>query len=203
MRNKGRKGTFSMGVGVLLLLMALLLTGYNVWDGTRAARAAQAVLEKLEEELPSKPQLQKFPPLTEEPAIPSMPTVLIDGYEYIGVIEIPSEQISLPVMAECDMDRLKITPCAYSGSYFTNDLVIAGHNYGRHFSPLKWVGLDSDVYFTTVENITYHYTVDSVSALAPEAVDEMVERTNWDLTLFTCTTGGQKRCTVRCVRADK
>lgn len=127
----------------------------------------------------------------------------IDGYEYIGIIEIPSQQISLPVMAKCDLERLKTAPCAYSGSYYTNDLVIAGHNYSKHFSPLKWIRLDSDVYFTTVDSITYHYTVNSVSALSPEDIDEMVQRTDWDLTLFTCTTGGQKRCTVRCVLAEE
>ena len=35
-------------------------------------------------------------------------------------------------------------------------------------------------------------------------IEKMTEKTedsdNWDLTLFTCTTGGRARCAVRCVR---
>lgn len=40
--------------------------------------------------------------------------------------------------------------------------------------------------------------------LQPTQIEEMTEKTEesdeWDLTLFTCTTGGSARCAVRCVR---
>ena len=40
--------------------------------------------------------------------------------------------------------------------------------------------------------------------LQPTQIEKMTEKTedsdNWDLTLFTCTTGGRARCAVRCVR---
>ena len=40
-----------------------------------------------------------------------MPTVTIDGYDYIGYVEAPVLGLKLPVMAEWDYDRLKIAPC--------------------------------------------------------------------------------------------
>ncbi len=130
-----------------------------------------------------------------------MPTVEIDGYLYIGVLEIPKSDLTLPVMYEWDYDRLKISPCRFSGSYFTNDLVICAHNYARHFSPIKWLDIGEDVYFSTVDGNVYHYTVSNRETVQPTDVKQMIDRgeENWDLTLFTCNTGGQTRCAVRCM----
>lgn len=194
-KKKSRSGNGFIWIGVLLILGALCLTAYNRWDAARAARAAQEVLTQLNEQLPER----KTAHLNEGP-VPEMPTIEIDGNLYIGTIAVPALEIELPVMADWDMDKLKISPCRYSGSYYTDDLVIAGHNYGRHFSPLKWSELNTDVYFTNVEGIVYHYVIDNKESLNPEDVEEMTTG-DWDLTLFTCNTGGQTRCTVRCVKA--
>ena len=63
-----------------------------------------------------------------------MPTFTVDGYNYIGILEIPSLELTFSVMDGWDYTRLKISLCVYSGSYKTNDLVICAHNYARHFS---------------------------------------------------------------------
>ena len=65
-----------------------------------------------------------------------MPAETINGYDYIGVLEIPALNLTLPIMADWDYDRLKIAPCRQFGSVETNDLVIAGHNYKTHFGYL-------------------------------------------------------------------
>ena len=68
----------------------------------------------------------------------------------------------------------------------------------------------ADVYLITVDCRVYHYQVTNRETLQPGAVENMIENTNnttdgtvtneWDLTLFTCNTGGQTRCAVRCAR---
>ena len=113
-------------------------------------------------------------------------------------------------MDRWDYTRLKISPCVYSGSYKTDDLVICAHNYARHFSPVKRIDIGADVYLITVDCRVYHYQVTNRETLQPGAVENMIENTNnttdetvtneWDLTLFTCNTGGQTRCAVRCAR---
>lgn len=214
-----------MMVGLLLLAAAFSLALYNIWDAHRADAAAQSTAEKLKERI-NKNQEKKQPENSGKTAelktegesggfvsaktvsskasdeFPQMPVTEIDGNAYIGLLEIPSQDLSLPVMADWDYEKLKIAPCRYSGSYYQNNLVIAGHNYARHFSPIKWLETGSDVYFTTVEGNVYHYTVDSVENLNPQAVEAM-KSGNWDLTLFTCTTGGESRCAVRCLRAEE
>ena len=227
LQEQKRLGNTLLLVGCLLIAAALGLVGFNYWDSERAGRESGAILEELDRKLDGK-ELQ-------DPTIPAvnaellddrvqmggswleqqvMPTVEIDGYRYIGTLEIPSLNIRLPVMENWDLDRLKISPCLYSGSYFTDDMVICGHNYARHFSPIKGVDIGADVYFTTVDAVLYHYTVSNITTLQPTAVNQMIQNQNnshmsdgalenWDMTLFTCNTGGQTRCAVRCVRADR
>lgn len=191
-----RKGSVLLTMGVLLLAAALALTAYNIWDAARAAREAQTALDEIHEQLPETPQRAYYDPNRK------MPTVEIDGNLYIGTLTVPSLNLELPVMADWDYTKLKKAPCRYEGNYFANNLVVAGHNYAKHFSPIKRIALNADVYFTNTEGLVFHYVVDNVETLQPTQIDEMVEDGEWDLTLFTCTTGGQSRCTVRCVLAE-
>ena len=72
-----------------------------------------------------------------------------------------------------------------------------------HFSPITWLAIGSSVYFTAADGLRWSYEVESVETLRPTQIEEMTtdtETDNWDLTLFTCTSGGGSRYAVRCVR---
>ena len=192
-------------LGLLLLLGAGGLTAYNIWDGIRAERTSQHIIQEMDIGQDLVEALDREPDDD-----PEMPVIEVEGYYYIGILEIPSLQLTLPVMDRWDYTRLKISPCVYSGSYKTDDLVICAHNYARHFSPVKRIDIGADVYLITVDCRVYHYQVTNRETLQPGAVENMIENTNnttdgtvtneWDLTLFTCNTGGQTRCAVRCAR---
>lgn len=55
--------------------------------------------------------------------------------------------------------------------------------------------------FTDVDGNMFGYEVIELETLSPFAIEEMTGG-NWDLTLFTCTVGGQYRVTARCVLAN-
>lgn len=197
---KAKRGTILMTIGLLLLAAALFLAGYNIWDEHRAEGSAQQVLDQLAAETP-----QPEPPTPEEPTPEyilhpemDMPTVEIDGSRYIGRVSIPALGLELPVMSQWSYPNLKISPCRYQGSAYTGDLIIAGHNYRTHFGPLKNLGVGDTVLFTDADGNQFRYAVAEVETLAKTAVEEMAAG-DWDLTLFTCTLGGQTRVTVRCV----
>lgn len=187
-----------MITGLLLIAAALLLVLYNVWDANRAQKASAAIVEKLDTVISENGQglLEYMDPNQE------MPTEEIDGYWYIGILDIPSLGLELPVMADWDYERLKISPCRYSGSYYADDMVICAHNYAKHFSPIKWIDVGADVYFTSVNGQVYHYQVSNRESVLPSNVEDMIANVEneWDMTLFTCNTGGRTRCAVRCVR---
>ena len=208
-KNKG-KGSFLIAVGILLLLAAAGLVIYNVWDARRAEETSNQIAQGLIEEI-NEAVKDGLTALPYGSADTPMPTTMIDGYEYIGILEMPSLNLSLPVMKEWDYDRLKISPCRFTGSYYTDDLVICAHNYAKHFSPIKWIEIGADVYFTNVEGLTIHYIVTNRETVEPTDVETMIKNSKnsetstmeWDMTLFPCNTGGPTRCAVRCSRVQE
>ena len=226
MKKTGRTGLHRFGTlliltGFLLVAGGIGLVLYNLWDNDRAGRAADAIQEEIDSELEKMPVENAPVPLAggnkqdDESWLSGqkMQTMLIDGNQYIGTLEIPSLGIRLPVLDRWNYGLLKISPCLYSGSYYTDDMVICGHNYQKHFSPIKGIAIDADVYFITAQKVIYHYKVCNRETVKPTAVDQMIRNWNngdpefeqledWDLTLFTCNTGGQTRCAVRCIRAE-
>ena len=183
--------------GVLLLLGAAGLTAYNIADSMRARQAVEAIIGPIAEAIDQQEPSSMVRP--EGDAVPEMPVRLQDGLRYIGIIEIPALNLSLPVLENWSYDLLKISPCRYAGSYFTNDLVLCAHNYAAHFNGLRYVDIGSDVYFTAVSGQTFHYVIDNRETLTPEENDRMITPNGeWDLTLFTCYIGGATRCTLRC-----
>lgn len=209
-RKNKKKGNFLIALGLILLLAAGGLVIYNMWDARRAEEASNQIASNLIDEIGEAVE-DGVTALPYAAANTPMPTAMIDGYEYIGILEIPSLGLTLPVMKEWDYDRLKISPCRFTGSYYTDDLVICAHNYAKHFSPIKWIEIGADVYFTNVEGLTIHYIVTNRETVEPTDVATMIENSKnsetskmeWDMTLFTCNTGGQTRCAVRCSRAQE
>ena len=206
---KNSKGNILIFLGILMILGALGLTGYNLWDANRAREAAEQITDQLIDKIDESVKDEETAAPYVDPNTP-MPVEVIDGYEYIGILEIPSEDLSLPVMNEWDYTRLKISPCRFTGSYYSDDLVICAHNYDKHLGRLLNIDLGVDVYFTNVEGLTIHYIVTNRETVEPTDVERMIENTgnsetsllDWDMTLFTCNLVGQTRCAVRCSRVE-
>ncbi len=196
---KKRRGTVLILLGVLLLLGALGFAGYNVLDARRAEQQADAVQLQLDERIKQNEAKKKALLPGQRPLGEEMPVEIIDGRRYIGTIEIPALDKKLPVLEDWSYENLKISPCRYSGTYYTNDLVICAHNYSSHFNGLRWIEPGEEVIFTSVDGVRYRYIITYRETLYPTEVDKMIQaQDDWDLTLFTCYIGGRTRCTVRC-----
>lgn len=193
-------GGLLIGMGCLLIFSAAGLTVYNIHDDYRAQDAVNSVLEQLSSRENNKPRVNEevVPDYQLNPNM-NMPTVEIDEYQYIGEVSIPSLDLELPVMETWDYNRMKISPCRYSGTAYLKNLVICAHNYVSHFGRLKNLTAGDTVAFTDIDGNVFHYTVSQMETLSSTAVEEM-NSGSWDLTLFTCTIGGQARVTVRCTQ---
>ena len=197
---RGKIGVFLIVLGVLLGLAAASIAGYNLWDSYRAGLAADNAVqilvqyrEGLEAEEPEEPN--------DEDPEQELPWVEIDGNRYIGTISAPSLGVELPVLEDWSLALLKLGPCRYMGSPYTGDLIICAHNYTTHFGRIGNLAPGDTVIFTDVEGNAFTYSVTQLDTIAGTAVQEM-ESGEWDLTLFTCTLGGQTRMTVRCTAVD-
>lgn len=204
------KGRACVAAGALLIAAALCMTGYNLWDDARASAAVSDSYGQLEALIPAGDAVWQGTDSTGEPCYPDyvlnpgmeMPVQEIGGLAYIGILDIPVLELSLPVLSEWSYPNLKAAPCRYTGSAYQGSLIIAAHNYTRHFGSLKHISIGDEVMFTDMDGNVFSYTVSELEQLAPTAAEEM-QAGDWTLTLFTCTLGGQYRVAVRCVSMEQ
>ena len=198
-----KKDKIITGIGVLLLLIALGWAGWNLYDEARAGREAQQIAQQMQQAQLQMPEQAPASPEESEALDPNreMPVMRVDGKDYLGMLEIPELELELPVFSEWDYTKLKQAPCRYQGTTYADNLIIMGHAYKKHFSPLKSLQQGSEIRFTDAEDNLVVYQVDSTEVLEPTAIEQM-ESGDWDLTLFTCTNNGSARFAVRCSRAE-
>ena len=217
--NFKKTGIFCLSFGAVLMLSALLLFVYNQAEDRRAGEAASAAVMELQTILAAKSEaeteMEAMDPIsgTENPqqemsAVPDevpltegekgkMTVEQIAGRGYVGILEIPSLGLLLPILNDCTDANLKSAPCRYHGSIAEDNLVISGHNYKQHFGSLPNVQLGDTITFTDMNGTVYVYEVGAVETLAANAVKEMNE-SDWEMSLYTCTFSGNERITVRC-----
>ena len=184
-----KTGIAFMSFGVICIVFAFAILLYNIIENKRAYEASLAMIDSLRTLIAEDENADPFD--TE------MKVVEIDGYGYVGYVTVPALDIDLPVMSECDLERLKIAPCRYYGSTKTDNLVIAAHNYKKQFGYLYNLKKDDIVIFTDMEANVYNYKVTSIDYLYATESDK-VKDTGDDLILYTCNYSGSKRITVRC-----
>ncbi len=188
---KNRTGNLLMLVGAVFVIMALFLFVHNEIESKKASESTEMLMSKVTEEVGS----------VESDGIYDleMPQILIDEKACIGYLAIPDLGLELPVFSEWNYSNLKLAPCRYSGAVKTDDFVIAAHNYQSHFGRISKLMPGDHIYFTGMDGAVTVYSVAGMEILQPEDIEKMT-KSNYDLTLFTCTYGGQERMTVRCIK---
>lgn len=121
----------------------------------------------------------------------------IDGRYYSGEIEIPSISLKLPILEEYKYEDLEIAPCVYAGEPGQPGYVIAGHNYRRHFQPVKELPDGTKILFHAADGREFIYEVNTLEIIRSTEVERMVSD-EWDMTLFTCNYTGLQRAALRC-----
>lgn len=200
-------------IGLLLIAAALFLVSYNLYDELRAEQSARQAVTQLDAYLPAEaaPEAPSDSTGDQEPLVSDertvipdyvlspnmeMPVETINGIDFIGVLRIPALELELPIISEWNYPNLKTAPCRYSGSAYLNNLILCGHNYASHFGSLKTLSEGDIATFTDIDGNVFIYKMVERETLNPTDIEGM-ESGNWDLTLFTCTVGGQSRVTIR------
>ena len=217
--SRKREGLLLITIGLLLIAAALFITSYNLYDELRAEQSARHMVNKLDEcltsdatpEEPTDTVGNQNPLVSDErTSIPDyvlcpnmeMPIETVNGMNFIGVLRIPALELELPIIREWSYPNLKIAPCRYSGSAYLNNLIICAHNYRSHFGKLKNLCEGDIATFTDMDGNVFTYKMVERETLLPKSIDAM-ESGDWDLTLFTCTVGGQSRVTIRFELVEK
>ena len=200
---KRKAGKLLMTIGLLLIAAAFLLMVYNIWESKKAENMSEEILNQIKDgqdenvssdDADEKPLYEIYPDM-------EMPVLTIDGVDYIGILTVPSLGLELPVAGNWSYPNLRRSPCRYKGSAYSNDMIIAGHNYSRHFGGLKNLAIGEEISFRDVDGHIFQYQVDYIETIPGTAVEDM-HAGEWDMTLFTCTYGGKSRVTIRCRKLE-
>ena len=182
------RGKVSIFLGLVCFGVAAWIVAHNHEEDVVAGEASQALLEEVKEQITN---------IAVDEPVGEMKAVDVNGQSFIGIIDIPAIDIRLPVQAEWSQQDAKTAPCRYKGSVYENDLIVAGHNYDRHFGRLNQLVSGDTIIMTDVDGRQYYYQVTYTETIGTYDVDKMDEG-DWDFTVFTCTIGGANRVTVRC-----
>lgn len=207
---KKRRGFILMAIGTVMVLVALAFILNNLLEENRANTAARQVYGCLYSQIQAEVSQAKETATETNVAYPVDEVTIreiltasdleyteIEGVRYIGYLDIPDLDLTLPVISEWSYEALKIAPARYSDPNTSHGLIIAGHSYSKHFGGLSALEAGAVVYFTDIRGTVYSFEVTEIQTLAPTDVEDMVSG-DYDLTLFTCTPGGDNRVTVRC-----
>lgn len=205
MTNKRFFGRILVILGCCCLIAAAALYGYNGWVSDRAAKASNKLtgeLASLMESAASSGAGDGTDSLLGDPGMgstqKSVSTLNVDGHETIGIISIPTIDITLAVLSTWSYPNLNISACRYSGTP-EGQLVLLAHDYNRHFGLIYKLKPGDPVRFTATNSTVYNYKVTGTEIKGKYELQEILSG-DWDLTLFTCTYGGENRVVVRCKR---
>jgi len=212
------KGLCLIIAGTMLVLSALFLVFYNFRQDNRSGEKASEILSEIKEIIPETTVQTSSPEFItssdsnnnlfeeyeeyETTTVPEEKLVEIDSNYYIGIINIPSLGIELPILSEWSYPNLKLSPCRYKGSIDGGDLIIAAHNYRSHFGRISELNSGDSIIIIDGNGISHEYEVIQSELIDGYNIESMEfgSADNWDLTLFTCTLSGQSRVTVRAIK---
>lgn len=210
---KTKIGVFFIVFGSVLIAAALSLLLFNEHQQSEAGKAVELVMPRVADAIKENSEERAentdiiyeevyetvMAATKDEPK--EMPVVEIDGKGYIGIVSMESLQLELPVIAEWNYDDLDKSPCLYSGSIYSDDMVIMAHNYTKHFGKISNLRSGEVVSFTDANGKTVSYEVIAIDVLPETNIEEMTAG-EYDLSLFTCDYSSRNRITVRCDRIN-
>lgn len=114
----------------------------------------------------------------------------------IGLIEIPSLNISYPILSNSSEDLLKISVCRFAGPLPNRigNLCIAGHNYRNNlmFSKLYKLNTNDSIYITDLNNTKLEYVVYEKFKVKQNNLACTANTADTQITLVTCNEQNNK-----------
>lgn len=203
MKSKRRLiGNISITVGLILLLGAGGLFFFNMLENNSFDEDSFDLAEQVRSEMEHTDESIEgsVPEETDKVELTELKTRKIGDGVFDGILAIPAIELEMSVYDTWNDEYLRKSICRYYGSPYTDDFVIAGHNYRSGFGKLKKLKTGDEVFFTDMDGVTTRYIVKQLEVLNGTDISGMLSG-EWPLSLYTCTYGGSARLTVRCEKA--
>jgi sortase A len=163
-------------VGICLLVGAIVILALWRWNINNSEKRAQYYVNTLQELIPD-PQNAAL----EERRDNAMSVLSVDGTDFVGIIEIPHYDSSLPVGAA--WGKSSEYPCRFSGSVYDGTMQIGATTQKGQYDFYRELSVGDTVVYTDMEGNRYTFAVTSLRY--EKHVDQAtLQREDATLTLF-------------------
>lgn len=196
---KNKKSVPWIFAGLLLIAAALFLVMFQQYNRRKAEQTIAGLAGKVTAALPDATLLpDEIPDYIINPNM-EMPVLRVDGVRFIGLLEIPVHNLSLPITETWSKNSIRTVPGRFSGSAYTDNMILVGRNYVSHFACLSELQEEEKIFFTDADGNIFSYRVLYMETIQTKDSDGMLCG-DWDLTLFTHASNGDYCIVVRCAR---
>ena len=89
-----------------------------------------------------------------------MPSLSVDGTDFVGILEMPLHGSVLPVCAE--WGNLSQYPCKFAGNVYDRSIQIGGTSQKGQFEFYREISVGESLFYTDMEGNRYTYSVTDI-----------------------------------------
>lgn len=178
--------------GFLFLVLSAVLVLAFFGKRIYGARQTVQIIQQIEKNIPNRET-----GMTREDADVQMPVYEIGGEEFIGLLEIPAYDLTLPVSADWEEKQLNAYPCRFWGSTYNDTLIVGGADAEGQLDVLSMLDLGDEIFVLDLTGAEYAYCVERIDRSQSAEAEKLYDPED-DLTLFVRDTYGLDYIIVRC-----
>ena len=179
-------------LGIVLVLSSAVLFVFSNYIQGKYEENSQEIVAEMKKMIP--PAKDGY---TDDYRKSSMSVLEINGEDFIGIIDVPGNEKTLPICAYWDKNNVAKHPCRYTGSIYDGTLIIGGYDNSSQFAVIKTLAIGQTVEITDVSGVVYSYIVKDVEE-NQQATNENLKNKSCDLSLFVKNTETNDYVIVRC-----
>lgn len=179
---------------LLILLSSLTLLGTEVMAAYHRS-AAREIAGQLENRLPERREGD-----VHSYSDPAMPVLQIQGTDFVGLLEVPSFGVSLPIGNSWSSAGASRYPCRFLGSAYDNSLILGGVNRKGQLDFCEKLDLGDRITVTDMTGAKFSYEVVRIDR-RDSADSAVLRETDSALTLFVHSKTWSGYVIVRCAAA--
>ena len=179
-------------IGAFAVIFAAGAFVYNsVAESRRYDDAVSAVAKIME----SIPEVEERVP--SERGNNMMPSLEIDGTNYVALVEFPTYRFVMPVVSTWHSSYIDSVPCRYQGSVYDNTLVIGSSDEEGQMRFAEELEVGDFMYLTDMSGGKYRFAVEAIHH-SDEISEERLAQGDFDLTIFVKSSGNSEYLLIRC-----
>lgn len=192
---KTKKHFFSLILIIVGAFAVLFAAGALIYAELSQSNMREDAIVAVEKIKASIPEIVERVP--EERGNNMMPSLEVDGNNYVALLEVPQHKFELPVVSSWKLGDVEAAPCRYTGSIYDKTLIIGSSDEEGQMSFVEDMEIDDVIYLTDMSGGKYEYKVTAIQH-SDKATDEKLKNGEFDLTIFVRSSGESKYLLVRC-----